>query len=117
MSYKTTAEVWLESYKQKDFVKMHELSQLSWKSKEQNSIKKIEDMFSGLELVSFDFLKEEKHTYCFVTLEYMVKFRFNKKLKKGIIRFNLVCEKEAYVTSFNGTWGVNPISALDLREI
>jgi len=117
LSSRQTADNFLLSLKQEDYLRAYEYTQSSWRTKQYHTPEWLLDNLSHKRIVRYTFLREEVKTSVFVSVEYMIRFRVGTELRKGIIKFNLICESKPYETSKEGTWGVNPISALNIREI
>lgn len=104
----------LIAWKEKNWNGMFDLVQLTWKSKEENTVEALSYFFLGRRLKSWKFDKE-LIPYGFkkeVVKDFQISITFedlNGKKRKGKIYPRLICEVAPYRASTNGTWGVNPL--------
>lgn len=123
---------WLTAWKKRDFNKMFALSQVSWRGQEHivNGIVKSNDpylkrLYKDVELLDFEILmsdsieygdKKEKLDPNVILQYYVVCKIFYKKIsivKDEIRVINIIQEtKDGTAVNEEGTWGVNPNSAL-----
>lgn len=109
----------LECWKKKNFKKMVQFVQITWKSdhiERRNNPKEIlRNLYGKKKLMYFEIKSRKKIQEVFVDIEVIIKYKLPEGnfIKKIIPR--IICENGPYEASKDGTWGVNPIGAL--REI
>ena len=106
----------LECWKNRQFKKMIEFLQITWKSEHEKKGTDIKDLlkeslFGFKELICFE-IKAIQPQGIFVDIEVIIKYKFQEKTFTKKIKPRIICETEPYQPSEKGTWGVNPISAL-----
>ena len=106
----------LDCWKEKNFKKMVDFVQITWKSdhtERGNEPKEIlKNLYGHKKLIYFEIKNRKSTQEVFVDIRVIIKYKFlNKIFVKKIIP-RIICEIEAYQLSNEGTWGVNPIGAL-----
>ncbi len=106
-----TLTAFLEAWQDKNYTKMFEYCQLTWKSNhKEGGIKWLKNYYDHKKLTTWRMIKEEKADF---VVDFKVAIIYDHKSK--IVKTRLICEKAPYKPHSDGTWGVNPISVL--REI
>ena len=107
-----TVQAFLEAWKKKDYKKMFSLCQLTWL--EGKTEKDLETLLAGKKLRDFALIST-------TTLNSVCrKFFYELLIDDGTaIRslISVICEEKPYQTATFGTWGVNPVSAVNAAEV
>lgn len=106
---------WLEAWKAKEWVRMKEFSQITWKANEKNPEEALSIMYKNTELLSYEIDMNNKwHPYnkCICKIPLVVRYFFVNAIYSATCLATLVQEQSLYTTSLSGNWGVNPISML-----
>ena len=101
----------LEGWRDEDYQKMFDNAQITWKDKK--TVKNIEALFSFVRLKAFKGISSS-------TLN-SVKRTFVTELTleggdKVISAINVICEAAPYEPRTYGTWGVNPLSVMNITQ-
>lgn len=112
---------YLQAWKDEDWLKMGEYTQLTWKDRQTNLLNTLKDKHNFFKIKKFTIgenvpIPGLNNSVCVdikAKIHYMVpkgdkKFRNTIKTKSLLAR--IICEKEPGRADPNGTWGVNPIS-------
>lgn len=112
--YKERTEEFLKAWKNRKWKKLMSMLQITWnKTHSRKERKKIRSLFQEYGISEYTILSDKKIGPCM----YDVQSRIVRK--SGIrqeITIRLVCEIEPYKPSLDGTWGVNPISCLRIKN-
>jgi len=106
---------WLDAWKQKEWVRMKEFSQITWKANEKNPEETLSTFYKNTELLSFELNMNNKWQpigKCICKIPLVVRYYFVNAIYSATCLATLVQEQAPYAASFNGNWGVNPISML-----
>jgi len=106
----------LDCWKEGNFMKMVDFVQITWKSdhiEKGNEPKEIlENLYGHKKLIYFEIKDRNLTQEVFVDIRVIIKYKFQDKIFIKKITPRIICEKDAYQPSNEGTWGVNPIGAL-----
>lgn len=109
---KKTVSDFLEAWKEKRWSLAAELMQKTWLAGESDPEKRLETWFGNRELLGAKISSINPISEAAVRVIVRVTYKFGNQTEKKYIVFMVVCEKEARQPSPEGTWGINPISAL-----
>ena len=107
----------LKCWKKRNFKKMIEFTQLTWKSDKGESAKDfLENVYGFKRLIHFEILKEktppEFSEAIVKDIEIFIKYKLSNEIRNKKITARAICESAPYEANKNGTWGINPIGAL-----
>ncbi len=114
---KKTVINFLKCWQKRNFKKMIEFTQLTWKLEKGKDAKQFLRDFYGIKnLIYFDILKEKTPSGFEVgivkDIEIFIKYKLPNGIQKKKITARIICEAGPYQASKDGTWGMNPIGAL-----
>ena len=106
----------LECWKRKQFKKMIDFLQVTWKLEHEKRGTDIKDLlknsFFGFKKLIYFEIKTIQTQGIFVDIETIIKYKIQEKTFTKKIKPRIICEIGAYQPSEKGTWGVNPIGVL-----
>jgi len=100
-------EAYLKAWKDKDFDKMFELCQLTWK--DGKKVIGLKNFIGINDLADYKIISST--TKSSVLRVFAVELYFTNGSAFAAV-VNVICEDAPYKTATFGTWGVNPVSAL-----
>jgi len=82
-----------------------------------HKIKDIEVAFGSKTLIRFKVKEKETIVPAMVDIDVEIHYKQGTAKYNRITKVRCVCERQAFDASVNGSWGVNPISALRERDL
>jgi len=104
-------KAFLQGWIDKDYDKMFEHSQLTWK--QGRDVKQLQTLFSFVQLKSFKVISTG--TLSSVARRFATELTLDEGTKVVSV-INVICEAEPYKPRTYGTWGVNPISVQNVVQ-
>jgi len=102
----------LTAWRDEDWDRMAEFTQITWRSGEENPAELLEAQYGFKDLLGAEMVrKEEWGSDAAVKIIATIYYRIAQVEKKTITAM-VICETEPYTTDPEGKWGVNPLSTL-----
>ena len=105
-------QAFMEAWKKGDHKKMFALCQLTWK--EGKSQKDLENLLAGRKLNKYELISTTTISSVARKFYYELLFEDGRVIRSMV---NVICEDKPYHPVTHGTWGVNPLSAINAAEI
>jgi len=102
----------LTAWKDKDWDRMAEFTQITWRSNEENPAEMLNAVYGFKDLLGAEIIrKEEWGSDAAVKITATIYYRIAQVEKKTITAM-VICETAPYEPNPEGKWGVNPISTM-----
>jgi hypothetical protein len=102
---------WVGAWKAKDFKRMTQLSEVSWRLRTRGTIQTLRDEYGFKDVLSYRFVRCQVVTSVSARVTFRIKYR-TFKVRHVQIRAVVIREDKRGNLSAVGRWGVNPISTL-----
>jgi len=106
----------LECWKKRNFKKMVQFVQITWKSdhiERRNDPKEVlKNLYGNKKLIYFEIKNRKKIQEVFVDIEAIIKYKLPGGIFTRKIIARIICENGPYEANKYGIWGVNPIGTL-----
>ncbi|MHC1583295.1 MAG: hypothetical protein ACXQTM_01465 [Methanosarcinales archaeon] len=102
----------LISWQKKDWDRMVEATEITWRSGEKNPAEMLEAWYGFKDLLGAEITKQSINSDVSADITATVYYRFGSKIEKKAITARVIREVAPYTPSSNGEWGVNPVSTL-----
>lgn len=103
-------EGFMSAWKGRDWMRMYQLTQLTWRDAKQPG--DLSDMFAVKSLEAHRIVSSFPVSDCRVNFLVEITYSLKGARVTERIKASVICEAEPYKARSDGEWGVNPISAL-----
>ncbi len=112
--------VWLDAWRRRDFTAMVMQCQTTWIRVNREFVRSpsgwLQDAFGLKQLLTAD-IGTVSQNGAVAYVDVRLSYRDARAVQRRRLRIKVICEEAAYRLSPTGTWGVNPVTALNERPM